>query len=327
MHEQHFDIAGRAQLLQAVELRQRQRLQAGHEDRIAARQMSDAAAGRRRVRVDVPPHRPPEIELPLVGIAEQGGHRDAVPLLVVGRGGEHAVLTGPFPFEDHARPPHLVFVEESRDPPRGRERLAMHVERDAELIGIRLRDHMEHGEREPVERPGIGLAAPRRLEQGEDRARVGQFDVGHDAVAAAGRPAALAHAAGQFAPEPRLRPGRRHDDPRLGEEVTVALEKLDRRGDDFLQVRHVADGERHDGAGYTVSQQRGRNAPARIVTPAAGISSTMLRNGVVIRWPVFADISTPYVPRASGDSAPSRRPWPACARCSRGCGHGIRASR
>ena len=228
MDHEREHVARVGQLLQAPQLGPRQRLEPRHEQRGVRGPEGEARAGRRRGGRDPPGHQPPEIVLPTILVGEQIGNRGSALLFVVGRRVHVPARLVSLPLLDHLRPADVVLVEQSRDPAGGEQRLALHIERDVEAADLRSRNHVEHGEREPVERPAIGVEAPGWLQEREDRARVGEVDVRHEPVAAVAldRPAPRPQLPGEFAEEPRLRARIRHHDPRPLEQVAVAREEL-----------------------------------------------------------------------------------------------------
>ena len=183
MHEQHPHVSHAPEQLETPHLLQRERLQAGHEQSFPRRPVVEAQSGRWGRTADLLPHRPPELELPVIRVAKLAGHGHAVLLFVVGRRAQHPVGPLAFPFQDHPRPANVIVVKQAGNPPRGEQGLAHHGKRDAQAGRGRARDQVEHREGEPIERPGIDrLRGPWWLQQRDDRAGIGDIDVGHDAV-------------------------------------------------------------------------------------------------------------------------------------------------
>ena len=239
MHEQDMDVAGSRQCLDRGDLLERQRLQPGHEERIAARQVFDAHALRRARLRDPLADRLPHAKLPGV-VLRQGIRRPLAAVIASDRhGAERRAVFLPQP--DHRRPTVVVGVEQARNPSRDEQRFTNDVERNPELGGARPGDDIEHGERQRVERPGIGFEAAGRLQKRGDRCRVRDVDVGDDAVF----PIPAAEPSRQPVLQPRLCPGGWHHDPRSRKEIVVTVEKCDRVVEHLLQSLDEGDLQRH----------------------------------------------------------------------------------
>ena len=248
MDDKRLHVASLGELFKAHELREGKRFEARYEERLVVGLVAHALAKRRGKMILPEPfsHGPPHAKLPFVGLTQRRGHRHVVFLLVVGRRGEHGVSQ--LPFADHPRPANVVFVEQAGNPPGREQRLPRDVERYFQsLRGVR-RDHVEHGERQPVKRPRVGRGCvARRLQQRHDRAGKRNVDVGHDAVAEG--PLVVVPGTeflGQLSREPRLGSRMRHHNSLLREEIDGGSgEEVGGRFHDLRKTLNEVDGKGH----------------------------------------------------------------------------------
>ena len=189
----------------------------------------------------------------------------------------------------------MIPVEEPGDPPCGEQRLPPDVE--GNVVGhVVAVDHVEDGEREPVELPRIGLLAPRRLQEREERAGVRDLDVRDDAVSRSAT--AGPEAPRQLVQEPRLRTRVGNHDPRPREQIGVAAQEPARRFEDILESAHVGNVEAHGDAGYHERTEADGCIPPAYASRPAALRRQRLRSATGRRpgaiWQFYRMAHTPF---------------------------------